>query len=110
MPITVSVSEAKNRLSALLKWATENQEAVVVESRGQPQAAFLSYEHYKEYLSLRETARRRAAMERLKELAEEMRARNDDLTAEEAGELVDEISQETISQLASKGRVTFEEA
>jgi len=43
---TISVSEAKNKLSALLKWAVENQDEVVIESRGRPKAVILPYAEY----------------------------------------------------------------
>ena len=60
---TVSVSEAKNQLSAVMEWAVENREGVIIESRGRPKVAILSYAEYQEFLVLREQARRKEAFQ-----------------------------------------------
>ncbi len=107
MAKTVSVSEAKNRLSAVMDWAVESGEEVVIESRGEPKVVILSYGEYQEFLVLREQERRREVFRQLEELAERVRARNADLTAEEAEQLADEISRETIQRMVNEGKVTF---
>ncbi|MEZ4517611.1 MAG: type II toxin-antitoxin system Phd/YefM family antitoxin [Chloroflexota bacterium] len=53
MPKTISVSEAKNRLSAILEWAVEHEDEVVVESRGEPKAVIMAYGEYEALLDLR---------------------------------------------------------
>ncbi|CUS05785.1 Putative antitoxin YefM (fragment) [Candidatus Promineifilum breve] len=58
MPKTVSVSEAKNQLSALMDWAVETGDEVVITRRGEPRAVIISYSTYQEYLAFREQARR----------------------------------------------------
>lgn len=108
MPRTISVSEAKNQLSAVLDWAVENGDGVVIESRGEPKVAILSYAEYQEFLTLREQARRKEAFRRLEELAETIRARNADLTPDEAEELADEISRDAIQRMIDKGEVVFQ--
>jgi prevent-host-death family protein len=107
MPKTISVSEAKNKLSAMLKWAVENQDEVVVESRGRPKAVILPYAEYKMFQSLREKERRQVALQRLQELAKANQALNQDLTPEEAEEIADEVSRETIKRMAAEDKVTF---
>ena len=102
MPKTVSVSEAKNKLSAMLKWAVENQEEVIVESRGRPKAVILSYAEYKFFLSLREKEQRQAAIKRLQGLAAANQSLNQDLTPEEAEVLADEVTRETIERMAAE--------
>ncbi len=102
MPKTVSVSEAKNKLSAMLKWAVENQEEVVVESRGRPKAVILSYAEYKIFKTLREKEQRQAAIQRLQRLAAVNQSLNKDLTPEEAEELADEVTRETIERMAAE--------
>ena len=82
MPKTISVSEAKNKLSAMLKWAVKNQDEVVVESRGRPKAVILPYAEYVMFQSLREKERRQAALQRLQELAAANQVLNQDLTSE----------------------------
>lgn len=108
MPKTVSVSEAKNKLSAMLQWAVENGDEVVVESRGEPKAVILPYEDYEELLALREKARRREALRQLEALAAQVQERNADLSAEEAERLADEISRETIERMVEEGKVRFQ--
>ena len=108
MPKIVSVSEAKNQLSAVMDWAVENSDEVVVESRGEPKVAILSYAEYQEFLALREQARRREAFRQLEALAEVVRARNADLTPDEAEKLADEISREAIQRMVDDGRVVFQ--
>ena len=107
MPKTISVSEAKNKLSAMLKWAVENQDEVVVESRGRPKAVILPYAEYEMFQLLREKERRQVALQRLQELAAANQALNQDLTPEEAEEIADEVTRETIERMAAKGKVTF---
>ena len=108
MPRIISVSEAKNQLSAVLDWAVENGDEVVIESRGEPKVAILSYAEYQEFLALREQERRREAFRQLEELAEQMWARNADLSDEEVEELAEEISQETIQRMIKEGKVRFQ--
>jgi len=105
---TVSVSEAKNQLSAVMEWAVENPGGVVIESRGRPKVAVLSYAEYQEFLALREQARRKEALRQLEELAERMWARNSDLSDEEVEELAEEISHETMERMVKEGKVRFQ--
>jgi len=107
MPKTISVSEAKNKLSAMLEWAVENQDEVVVASHGQPKAVILSYAEYELFRQLREKERRQAALQRLQELAAASQARNQDLTPEEAEALADEVTRETIKRMEAEGKVSF---
>jgi prevent-host-death family protein len=107
MPKTISVSEAKNRLSEMLDWADENREGVVVESRGKPKAVILPYAEYEHYLSLRKREQRRLALQRLDKLAAAVRARNQDLAPDKVEQIADETSRETIERMAEEGKVSF---
>jgi prevent-host-death family protein len=109
MPKTISVSEAKNKLSAMLKWAVENQDEVVVESRGRPKAVILPYSEYEMFQSLREKERRQAALQRLQELAAANQVLNQDLTSEEAEELAEEVTRETIERMATEEKISFQQ-
>ncbi|KPK05222.1 MAG: hypothetical protein AMJ56_16230 [Anaerolineae bacterium SG8_19] len=110
MPKTISVTEAKNKLSAMLDWAIDNQDGVVVESRGQPKAVILPYAEYEAYLSMREREQRRAALQRLEELAAIVQAQNQDLSPEETEQLAEEITRETIERMVEEGKVSFKQA
>jgi prevent-host-death family protein len=107
MPKTISVSEAKNKLSAMLEWAVENRDEVVVESHGRPKAVILPYAEYEMFQRLREKERRRAALQRLQDLAAANQSLNQDLTTKEAEDLADEVTQETIQRMEADGTVTF---
>lgn len=104
----VSVSEAKNQLSAVMDWAVENPDGVIVECHGRPKAAIVSYDEYQQLLTLREQERRREALRELQELAERMRARNADLTKEEADEIADELTRETLERMVREGEIKYE--
>ena len=108
MSKTVSVSEAKNRLSAVMDWAVKNGEEVVVESRGEPKVVILAYGEYQEFVALREKERRREAFRQLEALAEKIWAQTSDLSEEEAEQLAEEISQETIERMVKEGKVRFQ--
>lgn len=51
---------------------------------------------------------RREAFEQLEALAERVRARNADLTAEEAEQLADEITRDAIQRMIDEGKVIFQ--
>jgi len=108
MPRTVSVSEAKNQLSAVLDWVVENGNEVVIESRGEPKVAILSYAEYQEFLALREQARRRETLRQLEALAEQIWAETANLSVEEVELLAEEISQETMQRMIKEGKVQFQ--
>ncbi len=109
MTKVISVSEAKNTLSAVLDWAVENGEGVIIKSRGEPKAAVLSYAEYEAFLALKEQERRREALRWMEEFAERQAARNADLSDKEVEQLADEITRETIQRLVDKGVVRFAE-
>jgi prevent-host-death family protein len=108
MDRTVTATEAKAKLSELMRWAVESGAGVVVESHGTPQVVLVSYAEYEALQVLKERARREAALDQLRELAAEVQAQNQDLSADEAARLADEITREAIAALASEGKVRFE--
>lgn len=109
MPKTVSATEAKNGLAALIGWVSRNRDEVIVESHGEPVAAIISYAEYESLKELREQARRRAALESLRGLRRRTLAKNADLTDEEADALADRFSHDLVDDLAARGLVRFEE-
>lgn len=108
MPRTVSVSEAKNQLSAVMDWAVDNGDEVVIKSRGEPRAVILPYGRYEGFLALEKEARRREAFRKLEALAERMRARNSDLTPEEAEAVADELMRETLDRMIREGKIRYQ--
>ncbi len=108
MPRTISVSEAKNQLSAVLDWAVDNCDEVIIESRGEPKAIIVPYGAYQEFLALREQARRQKALRELELLAEQIWAQMDDLSEDEVEQLAGEISHETMERMIKEGKVRFQ--
>jgi prevent-host-death family protein len=107
MPKMVSATEAKNRLGALFSWIQDNQDTVIVESRGEPTAVIMSYSEYEKIQALQEQARRQEIWERMEALRREISARNQDLTEEQKEQLADEVSREAINSLVKKGKIKF---
>ena len=106
----VSATEAKNRLGALFSWIHDNQDTVIVESRGEPTAVIMSYNEYEKIQALREQARRREIWERMEALRREVSARTQDLTEEQAAELADRFTRDVIDDMVREGKITFRKA
>jgi prevent-host-death family protein len=108
MPRTVSSSEVQNNFGAMLQWAEENNDEVVVERQGKPAGVIIAYDEYKEVVRLREQERRRKIFARMEEIRKQVAEGNSDLTAEEAYRLAgfsEDVIQQTLAsdrELASK--------
>jgi PHD/YefM family antitoxin component YafN of YafNO toxin-antitoxin module len=94
----VSSSEVQNSFGAIAQWTEENREGVVVERRGKPTLAIISYEEYQYLQQLREEKRRREIFNEIEELRREVALRNTDLTPEEAYRLAG-FSEEAIRNM-----------
>ncbi|HEX5501740.1 MAG TPA: type II toxin-antitoxin system Phd/YefM family antitoxin [Thermomicrobiales bacterium] len=108
MPKTVSASEAKNRLGALIGWVRQSGDAVIVANHGRPRVVILSAEAYADYEALKEQRRRQEALETMRRLQAEVSARNQDLTPEQADELANRITRDAIESLIERGVVRYE--
>ena len=109
MPKTVSASEVKNRLGSVVHWVLENQDEIIVESRGTPTVVIMPYKEYEEIMAMKERERRRKALERLRALRDKVQARNKDLTDEEADALADRFAHEVIEDMVNEGKIRFKE-
>jgi prevent-host-death family protein len=84
MPKTVTASEAQSHFGSMLQWAIEHSEGVIVERRGKPSAAIISYAEYEELTRLRKMEKKRQAFETLKTIRRRVQRQNTDLSAEAA--------------------------
>ncbi len=109
MPRKVSATEAKNRFGALIDWVREHRDEVIVESRGEPAVVIMAYGEYEAAQALREERRRTQALDQLRELRARVQARNADLAPAEGDALAELFSHELIDDLASQGKIRFEE-
>jgi len=107
MPKTVSATEAKNRLGAIIGWVLQNKDEVIVESRGEPKVVVVPFSEYERLKGIREQVRRQEALAKLEKLREKVRARNQDLSGEEADALADRLSREIIEDMAREGKIKF---
>ncbi len=92
MSKVVTAKEARDRLDALL--ADAQEEPVIVEIRGAPKAAIISFDDLRKFEQLQEAEERRQAFEQLEEIRARIAARNADLSQEEAAALVERASNE----------------
>lgn len=101
MPKTVSSSEAKARFGEIVKWTTQNNDAVIVKLYGEPTVVILPYREYEEAAKLRQREARRKAWELLEEIRRRVQTQNPDLTAAEAYRLAgfaEEVLQDTLKK------------
>ena len=110
MPQTVTATEAKNRLGALLADVAERQDEVIIESHGRARAAIVPIDAYDELSDWRATRKRKEAIDRLRLLNQEIELanRDSDLTSEETIALADEIAHKAVDHMADRGLVSFE--
>jgi prevent-host-death family protein len=107
VPRAVSTTEAKNRLSAMIGWVEDSGDEVIVEHHGQPRAVIMSFAEYQRIQALRERQRREQALAEIRALRAEVRARNQDLSDEEAMALTDRFVHEVVADMAEEGKLRF---
>ena len=107
MAKVVSTTEAKNKLTGLMAWAGEHQDAVIVESHGKPRAVILSFVEYEKLKSLAEQQHRRDVLDRLRRIKEQAHERNQDLTEAQAVELADRFVREVVDDMVVEGKIAF---
>ena len=113
---TASISETRQKLSSLLNWIKNSQNDVVIQNRGQAEAVIIPIADYELLQEARERRRRQQAVDELRQIAQEVNARNNRtkcrkprLTQDEAQEIADAITDEAINNLVNKGQVIFQE-
>lgn len=102
MSKTISATEAKNRFGAVMSWVLQNEEEVIIESRGKPQAVVMGFRDYQETKKVKDHLRRQEALTRLENLRDKVAVRNRDLNEEQALDLTDRFSREVIEEMAQE--------
>jgi prevent-host-death family protein len=108
MSRSVSATEAKNRLGALLSWVVEENDEVIIEHQGKPRAVLMSTTEFEKVQDLRKQARRAEAIATIRRLRDEISARNSDMTPEEVEEFANRVRHDAVESLIKKGKVRFE--
>ena len=84
MTINVSSSEARKRLGRFLNLASEENEDVVIEVRGEPTAVIVSYSQYEQMAREREDKKRKVALRLLRNARARVQENMDGVSREEA--------------------------
>jgi prevent-host-death family protein len=105
----ISLTEAKAKLNALVAWAQENDDEIVLQRRGKPAGLIVPFEYQEEFAKMRERRRREKAIARLQQIAAQVQADNSDLTQEDADRMADEVTREAIEGLRERGAISFAE-
>lgn len=94
MPKVITSTELQKQTREAIDYARVERDAVIVETYGRPMAVILSYDEYKAYMEYKAGLEQRAVrFALLREAAAENEAYNE-LSEEEAMQLVDEVRQE----------------
>jgi|SRR5579884_3592946 len=109
MVTAISATEAKNRFGAVLDRVAEGGDEIIVERQGKPQAAIISIADFEDFQHLREQRRRQEAVETIRRVRAQVRARNLDLTDEEAEAIADSVTRDAVNALIAKGAIRFED-
>ena len=107
MSKTVTASEAKNRLGAIMDWAVKNKDDVIIEKRGEPRVVMMAFSDYEELLKMREQMRRAEALAKLQQAAAKIQQNNQDLTEADADALADRIMRDTLKRMVAEGKVIY---
>lgn len=105
---TVSTKEAKNQLSKLIAWTQKKRREIVIQKRGQPSAVLMPFGEYSLFLKQREKAKRKALWREWQQLAQQVSARNQDLTPEQADALADRFVRDVIDDMVKEGKIVYE--
>ncbi|MFZ1755873.1 MAG: type II toxin-antitoxin system Phd/YefM family antitoxin [Caldilineaceae bacterium] len=108
MPKIVTATDAKTNFGAMLDWTVTEQDQIIVQSHGQPKAAILNYAAYTRYVEMTEKERRQQALKDLEALRERVRARNQDLTDEQAMELAARFTRDVVNDMIAEGKIKYE--
>ena len=84
MTISVSSSEARKSLGKLLNLASEENEEVVIEVRGEPTAVIVSYSQYEQLMEEKECRKREEAVRLLRSARARVQERMEGISDEEA--------------------------
>lgn len=104
---TLSTTEAKNQFSAVVNSVADNDETVVVQQHGRPKVAIISMDEFDGLQQWKEEQRREEALRQLRELRREVRAKNEDLTDEQAMELATRFVREVVEEMYDEGKLRY---
>ena len=103
MPKVITSTELQKQTREAIDYARVERDAVIVETHGRPMAVILSYDEYNAFMEYKASQEQRSArFALLREVAEQNAAYNQ-LSEEEALELVEEARREKAGQGSLEG-------
>jgi prevent-host-death family protein len=109
MEKTISASELKNSLGAVLREVRKDDETVVIEQRGVPAAAIISIEDLRVLREAKEEKRKQRLLEDFRSLRASLAERQKGMSPEEAERQAQEFADEIMEAVVAKARHRFEQ-
>lgn len=109
MEKTISASELKNSLGAVIREVRQDDEIRVIEQRGVPAAAIISIDDLRVLREAKKRQRQELLLEEYRQLSAELAERQKGMTADEADRLVEELSDAVMDAVVEKARHRFEQ-
>lgn len=94
MPKIITSTELQKQTREAIDYARIERDAVIVETYGRPMAVILSYDEYQTYMAYKASQEARAERFALLREAASRNAAYNQMTEEEAAQLVEEVRQE----------------
>ncbi|TXG78588.1 MAG: type II toxin-antitoxin system Phd/YefM family antitoxin [Thermomicrobiales bacterium] len=109
MEKTISASELKNSLGAVLREVRNDDEIRVIEQRGVPAAAIISIEDLRMLREAKKEQRKQRLLEDMRQLSERLEIQQQGMSPEEADRMVEELSDAVMDAVVEKSRHLFEQ-
>jgi prevent-host-death family protein len=109
MEKTISASELKNSLGAVIREVRQDDEIRVIEQRGVPAAAIISIDDLRLLREAKEEKRRTELLEELRQLTARLEEQQRGMSPDEADRMVEELSDAVMDAVVEKARHRFEQ-
>ncbi len=109
MERTISASELKNTLGAVLREVRNDKESVVIEQRGVPAAAIISIEDFRLLREAKEQQRRAELLDEFRQLRASLIERQKGMSPEEAERQANEFGDAIMDAVIERERSRFEQ-
>lgn len=106
---TISASELKNSLGAVLREVRQEDEIRVIEQRGVPAAAIISIDDLRLLRDAKKRQRQEQLLEEMRQLTARLAEHQQDMTPDEADQMVQELSDAVMDAVVEKARHRFEQ-
>jgi len=107
---TISATEAKTKLNAMVNATFKDNISIIIENHGQPTAVLISFSEFQKTQELKQKTARLEALERLRKTAVEVSARFDKAVVDQnqRQDISDNFSKDIIEDIAKSKKIKFE--